>query len=160
MATLVHHYDTNSVTWLRAPIVQNAAMAPGVVIAGIPLVERPAQWAIQHSPAANTRATISRAAGGANIRHVCTSVSAVLANVAAGGATVRLNLRDGATGAGTILQSWLMSFAGLAIGRYELTLPGVNFGGSPNTAMTLEFDVAPGATNFETVSLGGYTVPV
>lgn len=116
------------------------------------LVASPGCWAIQHQPAAATQATISRAAV-ANTRHVCRSVAVSL--VATGAQTVvRFNLRDGASGAGTILWSVALALAGA--GCANVVLGGLDVVGSLNTAMTLESGIAPAAGNFAAVSLTGY----
>lgn len=121
---------------------------------GVQMVTGTGEWAITHAPAANTTATISRAAV-ASQRHVCKGFSVSLNAVAAIAAPILVTLRDGATGAGTILwQDRLMAPAGTTV---RLDREGLNIVGSVNTAMTLEFAAAPGATNFEVVNLNGYT---
>lgn len=121
---------------------------------GAALVSAPGDWAIQNQPAAATQATITRAAGAAGVRHVCTSISASLGAVAANGTQI-LNLRDGASGVGTIL--WSTRLGPLVIGTsVDVQIGGLNIVGSAATAMTLEFAAAPGATNFETVALTGH----
>src|SRR5258706_511789 len=85
-----------------------------------------------------------------NDRHVCTSVSATLVAAAATAAQTTLNLRDGATGAGTILASWVLSVPGVIGSCAILPLDSLEIIGSPNTAMTLEF-AAGVATQFESV---------
>lgn len=120
---------------------------------GAQVVSNPGEWAIQHTPAAATQATITRAAGGAGVRHICRSITCSILATAAQGQII-LNLRDGASGAGTIL--WSAQFA-LAAGTSDrITLSGLNIVGSANTAMTLETAAAPAATNFASVSLTGY----
>lgn len=127
------------------------------------LTAPPANWAIQHQPAANTQATITRAAGGAGFQHVATSIAATLATVTADlSANVLVNLRDGASGAGTILWSARLvvdtnvaTVAGQPIAG--IALSGLNIPGSDDTAMTLEFSAGPGANIFETVALTGFT---
>lgn len=123
---------------------------------GVQMGAKIGEWAIRHAPAANTIATISKAAV-AGARHVCTSFSfylsgtaAVLPNV------VFVHLRDGATGAGVILQTWNPAIA--ANGVFMFGLSGLNFAGSVNTAMTIEFSAAGGANTYEGVNLGGYTI--
>jgi hypothetical protein len=123
---------------------------------GAQMTAAPGEWAVTHTPAANTQATISRAAVNGS-RHVCRSISATLIGLAAAvEATVLVNLRDGATGAGTILQSWRLLVVGGAGSETGIALTGLNLVGSDNTAMTLEFAAAGGANTFETVALSGY----
>lgn len=121
---------------------------------GVQLATGPGEWAIEHTPAANTQATISRAAV-ASQRHVCKGFTVTLSAVAAIAAPLVVVLRDGASGAGTILwSSKLMAPAGQVV---TISRDNLNIVGSVNTAMTLEFAAAPGATNFENVALNGYT---
>ena len=110
---------------------------------------------ITHTPVAATQATISQAAGAAGVRNVCTGISASLCTVGtAQAAAVQLNLRDGATGAGTIL--WSKTFSCGTTTQVNVDLAGLNIYGSAATAMTLEFSAAGVAASFESVSLSGY----
>jgi hypothetical protein len=109
-------------------------------------------WAIQHQPAAATAATIAKAAS-TNGRHVATSITICVSAVAAQ-PTLVFNLRDGATGAGTIVWSTRLM---ATIGQGMCHTAQVNIIGTKNTAMTLESAAAPAATNFATVSLNGWT---
>lgn len=142
----------NGATWDRlrtnsASVLSGATQSQGLLVA------KPGEWAIQHTPAAATQATITRAAGGAGVRHVCRSITCSIVAIAAQGQII-VNLRDGATGAGTIL--WSAQFALLAGTSDRITLGDLNIVGSANTAMTLEVAAAPAATNFASVSLTGY----
>lgn len=124
---------------------------------GAALNSSPGEWSINHTPAANTQATISRAAGGAGVRHVCKSITATLIGLAAAAeATVLVNLRDGATGAGTILWSARLLVQGTTGNETGIALSGLNIVGSAATAMTLEFSAAGGADTFESVAITGY----
>lgn len=119
-------------------------------------------WQQNNNPAANTQATTSQPAGGAGVHHVCTWIAASLT----AGSTaptvpatpVNVRLRDGASGAGTVI--WL---CGLAIPATagesdKILLSGLEIVGSANTAMTLEFSAAGGAGTFEIVAFGGYDI--
>ncbi len=68
---------------------------------------------------------------------------------------------DGASGAGTVLASWrglsTQNTGGSSASCVNIT--GLNITGSANTAMTLEFNVASAANQFESVVLGGYSTP-
>lgn len=137
---------------LRTGSATNLALLTGQ---GALMMARPGEWAIQHQPAAATQATVTRAAGGAGVRHVCRSITVSILAVAAQGQII-VNLRDGATGAGTIL--WSAGFV-LAAGTSDrLALTDLNILGSANTAMTLEVAAAPAATNFAQVALTGFDV--
>lgn len=109
--------------------------------------------------AAATAATVSRAAGGGTVRHVVTGVTMCFHDSAINTVARLVNLRDGATGAGTIIKSWYLSNGGVAGGAQCEDIPGLNISGSANTAMTLEFAAAPAATASETVSFQGYSTP-
>jgi hypothetical protein len=126
-------------------------------VSGTELVHLPGDWSINNTPAAATQATASRAAGAAGVRHVCTSISATLAaGATAQSSAAILNLRDGATGAGTIL--WSKQVILPANGLWEVNIGGLNIVGSAATAMTLEFAAAGAAGTFESVALTGHDV--
>lgn len=137
-----------------------AATLSGTTQSGSALVNQPGQWTVTSSPAVNTVASASKAAGAAGVRHVCTGVSARLigGTTAPATVTVTLNLRDGATGAGTILQSWTFVIAAAIGAKDEINLTGLNIPGTAATAMTLEFSAAGGANTFESANLTGYSV--
>lgn len=118
-------------------------------------------WAVKHAPAAATQATAAKSAGASGVRHVCTSISATFA----AGATPptaelgTLNLRDGATGAGTILGSWTLGVEATACRTTIFTLSGLNIIGTAATAMTLEFAAAGGSNTTQSVTMTGYSTP-
>lgn len=118
-------------------------------------------WVVTNNPGVGVKATASRPASTApplaESKHVCTSVSATLVIAAATPAQATLNLRDGATGAGTILASWELAAVGVIGTCTILSLDSLEIIGSPNTAMTLEFNAAV-ATQFESVTLTGHTL--
>ena len=114
------------------------------------------QFAIVHTPVAATQATVTQAAGAAGVKNVCQSISATLCTVGTAQAAVRqVNLRDGATGAGTIL--WSQSISCGTTQAVVINASGLYILGSAATAMTLEFDAAGVAASFESVSLVGCT---
>lgn len=122
---------------------------------GVLAVAAVGNWSINHTPTSNTQATITRAAGAAGVRHIATSISATLnALTAATETTVLLNLRDGATGAGTIL--WSVRLHAIPAGTTGIAIGGLSIVGSAATAMTLEFAAAGGSNTFESVALTGY----
>lgn len=129
----------------------NLALQSG---AGAALVRSGGDWAQQDTPAAATQATTSRAAGAAGTRHVCTSITISLAAVAAQVPLI-FNLRDGATGAGTIL--WSVTLNAPAANGRDVVISGLSIVGSDATAMTLESAAAPAATNFAAVAMTGYS---
>jgi hypothetical protein len=150
---LAHGLLFNGASWDRHRSASPANLA-SLLTLGAALVSLPGDWAINHVPVAATQATITRAASPGTGRHVCTSITAHLGAVAVNGTQI-LNLRDGTTGAGTIL--WSARLGPLVVGSSDhIELTGLNIVGSANTAMTLEFAAAPAATNFETVSMTGH----
>lgn len=143
---------------MRSISAANVSLAAQIGVAAVGMC---GNWSINHTPAANTQATISRAAV-ASQRHVCTSITARLtAAIATTSGAVTLNLRDGATGAGTILWSQSLQVGGAAsitVETDKIEISGLSIFGSVNTAMTLEFSAAGGASTVESVALTGYTV--
>lgn len=129
---------------------QSAANPPGAL-----QVASVGNFGIQHTPAAAAQATISRAAGGAGVRHIATAITIAIAPVAAQ-APLIFNLRDGASGVGAIL--WSVTLTAPAGVGQVVTISGLSIPGTANTAMTLESAAAPAATNFATVALSGYSV--
>lgn len=138
--------------WNRARSLSAANLAAFSGL-GAAVAAPPGEWSVEHRPAVSTRATITRAAGAAGVRHVCRSITASLVAVAAQ-TIVDVLLRDGATGAGTVL--WSARLQVQAGDSKQITLTGLNIVGSAATAMTLEFSAAPVATNFEGVAMTGY----
>jgi hypothetical protein len=126
---------------------------------GVPYAATLSTWNQTSAPAANTQATTTKAAGGGTVRHVTTSVTWCFAtDTAAGAGPFAINLRDGASGAGTVLRTW---YANLPAAENSTCfgLSGLNITGSANTAMTLEFAAAGGAATLETVGFSGYSTP-
>lgn len=136
------------VVWLY--LGQNSPTPPGRGI-----TEKGTRWALINAPAAAAQATTSKAAV-AGVRHVADCVTIALSAIAAPTATaVSVNLRDGATGAGTVI--WTQTLAAPAsTGNFATTSTcGLALIGSPNTAMTLEFSAGIASVS-ESVSLSGY----
>jgi hypothetical protein len=120
---------------------------------------RPGEWTVSSSPAAGSAASASKAAGAAGVRHVCTAVSARMAVATAiTAATFTVNLRDGATGAGTVLMAWRARAVTADTNHVLVELSGLNIVGSVATAMTLEFTAAGEATTLQNCNLVGYSV--
>lgn len=120
--------------------------------------EKGARWSVTSNPAVSTQATASKAAGAAGVKHVadCITYSAS-AGVAPAATLLSINLRDGATGAGTVLASWRM-FVPAAIGQMTVfAMCDLNIPGTAATAMTLEFSALLTSLN-ESVTLTGYSV--
>ena len=105
------------------------------------------------TPAVTTQASASLAAPGGTQRWICTVISATLSAVVAQ-PLITLNLRNGVSGAGTII--WSKQVILPAGGVWEVNLSELNIPGAYGAAMTLEFSGAPAATNLEAVALDGY----
>lgn len=149
------NYLFNGTTFDRQASAGAASIAADPVT-GAMLVTQPGNWSENMAAAANAQATITRAAGAAGVRHVATSISWSLSSVGTASGTLAVNLRDGATGAGTIL--WAMTvqipinfFANFSLGDLSIF-------GTAATAMTLEFNFAGGVATIESVAFTGYSV--
>lgn len=113
-----------------------------------------------HAPAVNTQATCAAAAGGGTVKNVCTAISLILSNDTTGSAAqATFNLRDGATGAGTILATWTLSVPATAGACQTLVLEGLDIPGTANTAMTLESTAGPALHTAAAVTLVTETRP-
>jgi hypothetical protein len=110
-------------------------------------------WAVNSTPAVSTQATASRAALTGNGRHVATNCSGSISTIAAQ-TNITLALRDGATGAGTVL--WSETIICAINSPCVLSSGLIHATGSAATAMTCEWSGAPVATNFAVASLTGY----
>lgn len=117
----------------------------------------PLMISINHTPVAATQATISAPAGAAGVRNVAYAISAHLITAGTAETTkINLNLRDGATGAGTILMSWSLLLTTNTFWKVDLV--GLHIPGTAATAMTLEFSAAGDAATLESVNLVYYTL--
>src|SRR5262249_10155520 len=112
-----------------------------------------------NDPAANTQASASRAAAPAGVVQVadCITATFVAGTTAPSAVNSTVVVRDGATGAGTVL--WAADFAlagAIAASAQPVRVCGLDLAGSVATAMTVEFTAAGGANTFENVTLTGY----
>lgn len=114
-------------------------------------------WSVTDADAGATQSTASKASGGGTVRHVATSITACRGDTVAA-VPAQINLRDGATGAGTIIRSWVIGVSVINEATC-VDLSGLNMTGSAATAMTLEFAAAGSATSLSTVTLTGYSTP-
>lgn len=114
-------------------------------------------WSVVHTPSANTMATAAKAAGAAGVKHVCTGYSWSLSS--GGGAPtpelITIAIRDGATGAGTIIWQETVSLPAVAGSNARGGMTGLYIPGTAATAMTIETDSAPGANVVASVSIMG-----
>src|SRR5262249_50943212 len=115
------------------------------------------QFAGANTPGAGTQAGVVQAAAGTNIRNVATLICFSGASTTAPALTaVTVNLRDGASGAGAIKGQWQLAVSASTGQNVPPVCFNVNFVGSPNTAMTLEWSAGV-ANLLESVTLHGYT---
>jgi hypothetical protein len=122
------------------------------------VVEKGSRWSVLSTPAAGSQATTSKAASALGFRHVADCVSYSAGAIAAPVATaLQINLRDGASGAGTIIWSKTVTIPATAAPHYDFSVCGLNLIGTANTAMTLEFSALL-ASESQSVTLTGYDV--
>lgn len=146
----------NNTTWDRTSGI-SAAKLTATTSTGTALNVPLSTWSVTSTPAVATQATASRAAGGAGVRHVATTLTVCIATGATAQTPILAHLRDGATGAGTILRSF--SFAAPVNGHGCESISGLAMIGTAATAMTIEFAAAGVAASQETVTLTGFSVP-
>lgn len=127
-------------------------------LVGAQLTEKSSRWMVIHNPAASSQATASIAAE-ASVRHVADCISFSAGSTTAPALTaLTVNLRDGATGAGTIIWTHeVIASASTGQNIAPHSLCGLNLTGTTNTAMTLEFSASL-ANLIEAVSVSGYNV--
>ena len=157
-----YNFLDNGASWDRARSMSalNQAAAAGTSgNRGSTLVALHGNWSINNFPATNTQATVTRAADTSGRRHIVTSLHFSLAGAAAAAAAItQCVVRDGATGAGTIL--WSGVLAAPIADSAEISLGGLSIVGTANTAMTIEFTAASGAGTQQSVTLTGYTTTI
>lgn len=123
------------------------------------LTSEPGQWSNSYvTTTVNTQATVSQASAGAGKRNVLNWFVCGLYNDATGSVQVPLafNIRDGGTGAGTLLWSVYLSLAATAsIASQPFMLNGLNVPGSAATAMTFETSGATAAHTVAWLAFGG-----
>ena len=143
----------NGSTWdrLRTASAADISATSGL---GVLQVAPLGNWSVVHTPTTATQATASKSAGASGVRHVCTGIYAVITTVGTAQTLIQVNLRDGATGAGTIL--WSESIQLPTNGIFTVNTHGLSLFGTAATAMTLEFSAAGVTASAESVTLTGY----
>lgn len=111
------------------------------------------QFQVISSPAGGTIAVATQAAGGAGRKNVCTGIIFSALDLVSTSVIRKLRLRDGASGAGTILLE-----ADLLTGTFSVEYENLFLVGSANTAMTVEFTANGVATEFQTITLRGIII--
>lgn len=121
------------------------------------LIQGGSNWSMHSNPAAATAASVTRPAGNNGMRNVLDTLAATLATGATAQATaIGVVVRDGAAGVGTILWQKQVILNTNAVWDISLNLTGLGILGSPNTAMTVEFNAAPVAGAFSSVAATGH----
>lgn len=116
-------------------------------------------WQLAHAPAAAAQATATQAAGAAGLRNYCTGIQATVSTIAATAQTpINVHIRDGASGAGTIIWTGSLAALGTTTGILAITFP-QPIRGTAATAMTVEFSGAGVANSLETIAAQGYVGP-
>lgn len=156
--TKSHGAVSNGTTFdiVKSASAANQNSSASTTLAGIPLSTPPGNWSVLNFPAVNTQATATRAAGGVGVRHILTSLHFSIAAGGTASGILQCQVRDGSSGVGTIIWSGTL-VAPIGDAR-EISLSGLSVVGSANTAMTIEFSAAGGATTQESVSMTGYSV--
>jgi hypothetical protein len=144
-------YDASADAWSRQRSASAATQGATTSRTGVPVAVKGGCWGIVHEPAAAVQATITRAAGGAGVRHVATGITVCLAAAAAATGPIKVRLLDGAT------TLWVGALSAPVSGVAVIALDDLSLVGTANTAMTLQFDGAGAAGSLETVSLSGYS---
>jgi hypothetical protein len=137
----------------RARAISSLSVDPDTPI-GVQQVAQTTEWSESDGPAAATQATCTRVNPGGGSRLVCRSITARVAAAGTAQTPLRVFLRDGATGAGTII--WQAVVACPVNSADGITLT-PNIVGSPDTDMTLEFAGAGVADSLLSVALSGFT---
>lgn len=145
----------NDGTNVIAQKAHSAASDATVIVTGMGMASPTATWCVNHTPAAAAKATISQGAAGAGVRHVITTYSACFAAGATAGPVQTFTIRDGATGAGTVLWSGALA---APVNDSTCTTGSLYKVGTAATAATIEFGAAGAAATIETVSMCGYDV--
>jgi len=125
---------------------------------GAPTIEKGSRFSVVSNPAAGSQASASIALE-ASVRHVATMVCFSAGSTAAPAATALVvNLRDGASGAGTIIWSGMAVItASTGMNISNFCTPELYLVGTTATAMTAEFSASL-ANLIESVTLTGINI--
>lgn len=142
-----------------APVLSLFLMIPSFGPTKVVHAQLGATWTEHHAPAANTQATISRAAATTGTHVIdCVVVKLAAGAVAPTAVTITLNVRDGATGAGTVKLAMPFSLPAVAGDPGQsFSQCGLNIVGTVNTAATVEFSATGGANTIQSVFMKGFT---
>lgn len=138
---------------LAVPMFASAQATPANLSADI----KGGRWSIVNAGGAAAQATATKAAGATGVRHVADCIVFGGASTAApAAAALQVVIRDGASGAGTIIWTTYVGVnatAGASIPPF--TQCGLNLAGTAATVMNVEF-LSGLANLFESVTLTGY----
>lgn len=159
MATAGIGFDGTLYQRLQTQSSANATSAAGnagTTLLGPLIVTNPAGWssAVQAASASQCSASI---AASSTTRHCATGVE-VCVSATAAQTQLFANLRDGATGAGTVVWNGIMAGTTGTSGCVVHEFAAGPICGTINTAMTLELSAATTATNGCTTTVKGYDV--
>lgn len=115
------------------------------------VVPRASDWTVVNEGVAGATATATKAAAGAGLRNITLGGTVGIVLGATAG-VVFGRVRDGTTGAGTIL--WTCVVGGGANAQFDIDIP-AGITGTANTAMTVEFSAAV-ALGTQSVALSGF----
>ncbi len=119
----------------------------------------PQAWSLTHTSNAAAQGTATQAASSTGGKHVMTGFTAQLVGDATGNADfVIINIRDGATGAGTVKMSHMAALAsGANATGTPVVVTGLNIVGTANVAMTIEGSTVGATHTITRVNAWGYT---
>lgn len=153
--------DSTATAFLR----NSASNLAAATQAQAQMVAFPGFWTATSAPVVATLASASKAAGGAGVVHVCTGISVSWSSDGTNNGAAQqvvVALRNGASGAGTILWQWNLAITtttAINPTNYgQFSLSGLSIPGSANTAMTLEFTGTASSHEFYTANICGYYV--
>jgi hypothetical protein len=121
---------------------------------GAALVASPGEWTVNANAGLGVASSASRGVGGVGVRHIITGYNVIISCQAAPGAgNVIINIRDGATGAGTIFEALQVGIPAAVFPPIVISRSGLSLVGTANTAFTIEQSAAYAAVqasiNFE-----------
>lgn len=154
LLTLARNTGFNGATWDRLRTASAAVQAVVSSKVGVQVAAKQSDWGLANTPAANTIATVTRAAGGVGTRHIITGLAASVFDAAGTLPLQRVRITSGAE----VWTVYLGAQNTLALNAaYPIALSDLSIVCPDNTAVTMDFTTVPGANNFQTVSLQGYT---
>jgi hypothetical protein len=142
-------------TNLRGALAASAANLTATTTQAALLTAPYAAWNISNRPAAATKATVTKAAGAAGVRHVVTGFAFTIACGATAQTPLQVDVIDGATGGTTRLFSGTIAAPVNGVGVVALSC--LSLIGTAATGLTIEFSAAGVAASVQAVSLWGYS---